>query len=56
MKISEAQTKIDSRYKAGLISLEEKTRLERMIRRTGDYGNTGSWARQNKMRAALINW
>jgi len=55
MKVSEAQTIIDEHYELGLITAEEAQRHSKMIRRTGDYGNTWSWSRQAERRESHIN-
>lgn len=54
MTISQAQAAIDAKRHAGLITEAEARRLERMIRRTGDYGQKWSWKRQAEMRANLL--
>ena len=54
MTITQAQHKIDTKHKAGLISDSEAKQLSIMIRRTGDYGNKWSWQRQNQMRDDLL--
>ena len=54
MNITTATAKIVKAHQAGLISDEEASRLQRMIRRTGDYGNKWSWQRQSEARANLL--
>ena len=54
MNITTATAKIVKAHQAGLISDEEASRLHRMIRRTGDYGNKWSWQRQAQMRSDLL--
>ena len=54
MTITEASNKITKAHQAGLISDEEASCLQRMIRRTGDYGNKWSWQRQAQMRGDLL--
>jgi hypothetical protein len=54
MTITEAQNKIDEKRRAGLISDTEARRLEKKIRRTGDYGNKWSWQQQAQMRDLLL--
>lgn len=54
MKISEAQAKIDNARKNGSISEKESQRMTHAIRRTGDYGQKWSWARQAEMRAIVV--
>lgn len=54
MTITQAQAIIDAKWQNGLITEQEKTWLEKMIRRTGDYGVKFSWKRQSEMRANLL--
>jgi hypothetical protein len=54
MTVKEAQAMIDSQYESGTITKEEAQRMERMIRRTGDYGNQWSWQRQARMRGIYM--
>lgn len=54
MTVTEAQSKIDEKREAGLITKEESKWFEKMIRRTGDYGNKWSWKRQSDMRDNLL--
>ena len=54
MTITEATFKIKEKFEAGLISQEESQWFNRMVRRTGDYGNKWSWKRQADMRANLL--
>ena len=54
MTIKEAQAQIDVKRESGLISSAEAKWFEKMIRRTGDYGNKWNWKRQATMRSAII--
>lgn len=54
MTITEAQKLIDEKLAAGLISEKEAGWHNRMIRRTGDYGNNWSWSQQKRKRANLM--
>jgi hypothetical protein len=54
MTVKEAQTMIDSQHESGLISKEDAQRMERMIRRTGDYGQQWNWQRQARMRGIYM--